>query len=153
MPLDQQSTMTDGEVDTFLARHETGVLALARADDPYAIPISYGYDASERQFYLRLVSERDSEKRQFLTGDAAARLVVYEEGDTTYRSAIAVGTLRSVPTDELDVSQIEQFGDTQRPLFEVWGTAKADLDIDLYELDPDELTGREVELEAGSGQS
>lgn len=153
MALDQQSTMTDSEIDAFLARHETGVLSLARGDDPYAIPVSYGYDPTERQFVMRLVSEPDSEKRQFLAADPLARFVVYEEGDTTYRSAIARGRLQSVPTAELDVDRIEQFGDAQRPLFEVWGKEKTDLDIALYELDPAELTGRQVDLDGPIEQS
>jgi nitroimidazol reductase NimA-like FMN-containing flavoprotein (pyridoxamine 5'-phosphate oxidase superfamily) len=153
MALDQQSSMTDSEIDAFLARHETGVLSLARGDEPYAIPVSYGYDSAEQLFFVRLVSGADSEKRQFLTADPAVRFVVYEERETTYRSVIARGRLESVPTDELDVDRIEQFGDAQRPLFEVWGTAKADLEIDLYELDPAELTGRQVDLDEPISES
>lgn len=44
MAIDQETEMTDAEIDDFLGQHETGVLSLARTDDPYAIPISYGYD-------------------------------------------------------------------------------------------------------------
>lgn len=146
MSLDQQTEMTVQEIDALLGRHETGVLALAHADTPYAIPISYGYDADARTFYLRLVSTPESEKRAFLESTPATRLVVYEEDGATYRSVVATGALRAVETDDITVNHIEQYGKTKRPLFEIWGQSKADLDIQLYELDPEELSGRRVEL-------
>jgi len=72
--------MSDAEVDALLSRHETGVLALARDETPYAIPISYGFDKESRTAFLRLVSTPDSEKREFLASDPQARIVVYEGG-------------------------------------------------------------------------
>ena len=147
MALDQQTDMTASDVDALLGRHETGVLALARADDPYAIPISYGYDATARSFYLRLVSMPDSEKREFLDSSPRCRLVVYEEDETIYRSAIAEGRLTEIPREELTVEHVEQYGDAKRPLFEIWGESKQDLDIKLYHLDPDELGGRRVDVD------
>jgi nitroimidazol reductase NimA-like FMN-containing flavoprotein (pyridoxamine 5'-phosphate oxidase superfamily) len=147
MGLERQTELAPGETDALLADHETGVLSLARQDDPYAIPISYGYDADRRTFYLRLVSTPDSEKRAFLSSAPAARLVVYEEAEPTYRSVVATGTLREVPRDELTVADVEQYGDAKRPLFEIWGESKPDLDVKLYKLDPDTISGRHIELD------
>lgn len=153
MTLDEQSTMSAAETDTLLARHETGVLSLARDDEPYAIPISYGYDADERQFYLRLVSTPESEKRRFLASEPATRLVVYEEDGDIYRSVVATGQLREIPREELTVEHVEQYSDAKRPLFEIWGQGKHDLDIALYRLDPDELQGRRIEIDRDDGAS
>ena len=147
MALDQQTEMSRAETDALLARNETGVLSLARADEPYAIPISYGYDAEAQTFYLRLVSTPESEKREFLSSSPAVRLVVSEEAEPEYRSVVAKGTLRQVSTDEMTVERIEQFGDAKRPLFEIWGESKTDLRIQLYELDADEVSGRFIELD------
>lgn len=144
MTLDQQTELSPAETDSLLGRHETGVLALARGDTPYAVPISYGYDADRRAFYLRLVSTPESEKRAFLSSSPRGRVVVYEEDGDTYRSVIAVGRLEAVPREELTVEHIEQYGDAKRPLFEIWGESRADLDVRLYRFDPDELTGRRV---------
>ena len=66
MALDQQTQLSREETDTLLGAHETGVLSLARENEPYAIPISYGYDSEKRRFYLRLVSTPQSDKQQFL---------------------------------------------------------------------------------------
>lgn len=151
MVLDRQTEMGDGETDALLERHETGVLALARGDEPYAIPVSYGYDAEKRRFYLRLVSTPESEKRRVFTSSPHARLVVYEEAGDTYRSVVAVGTLEEIDRAELTVEHVEQYGDAKRPLFEIWGESKRDLDVDLYQLDPDELSGRRIEIDGQTG--
>lgn len=151
MALAEETEMTADEIDAFLSRHETGVLALAgeETESPYAIPVSYGYDADARSFYMRLVSTPESEKRQFLASSPDARLVVYEEtdGGETYRSVVAVGSLEEIDPSELTASHIEQYGETKRPLFEIWGDSKENLDIKLYEFDPSELSGRRTEIE------
>lgn len=149
MALARETEMTAGELDEFLGLRETGVLSLARDDEPYAIPISYGYDADERTFYLRLVSTPESEKRQYLSSSPQARLVVYDDADSgqSYRSAVAVGSLTEVSSDELTVDRIEQYGEAKRPLFEIWANSKRDLDIQLYTLEPTELSGRRTEID------
>ncbi|MFB6082855.1 MAG: pyridoxamine 5'-phosphate oxidase family protein [Halorientalis sp.] len=147
MALDQQTSLSEDETDTVLARHETGVLSMARDDEPYAIPISYGYDSDERRFYLRLVSAPGSEKRQFLRSTPQVRLVVYENERGVYRSVVVIGTLEEIPRSELTIEHVEQYGETKRPLFEIWGESKGDLDIQLYQLVPDELSGRRVEVD------
>ena len=147
MTTDRRAEMSASEIDEFLGVHETGVLALARADDPYAIPISYGYDTERRRFYTRLVSTPESEKRRFLTSTPDARLVVYDEVGSTYRSVVAIGSLERIDPDELTPETIAQYGQAKRPLFEVWAGSKADLDIDLYVLEPTSLSGRSVDVD------
>ncbi len=147
MTLNQETQLSPEETDSILGRHETGVLSLAREDEPYSIPISYGYDAEERRFYLRLVSTPQSKKRRFLASSPHARLVVYEEDDPIYRSVVTSGTLDEVPRDALTVEHIEQYGEAERPLFEIWGESRRDLDVRLYRLEPDELSGRSIEIE------
>lgn len=147
MAFNEQTEMSADETDDLLGRHETGVLALAREGDPYAIPISYGYDRENREFYLRLVSTPESEKRSFLASSPSTRLVVYEEEETTYRSAVVVGTLEPIDPENLTPETIEQYGRAKRPLFEIWGESKENLDIELYRLEPDEISGRHIEID------
>ncbi|WP_254528511.1 pyridoxamine 5'-phosphate oxidase family protein [Natrinema gelatinilyticum] len=147
MAIDQETEMTDAEIDDFLSRRETGVLALARTDEPYAIPISYGYDDDEREFYMRLVSTPDSEKRQFLESSPRARLVVYDEAASTYRSVIATGELESIEPADLTPGEIAQYGRAKRPLFEIWTEGKKSLNIELYRLEPTMLNGRRTDVD------
>lgn len=147
MAIDRRTEMSAEAADAFLGRQETGVLALARTDEPYAIPISYGYDSDDREFYMRLVSTPESEKRRFLASSPAARLVVYEEVEDTYRSVIATGALERIDPDELTVEDIQQYGSAKRPLFEIWPQQKGELDIELYRLTPETLSGRLIEVD------
>jgi nitroimidazol reductase NimA-like FMN-containing flavoprotein (pyridoxamine 5'-phosphate oxidase superfamily) len=147
MALKEETELTQEETDTFLGRHETGVLSLARAEEPYSIPISYGYEATDRQFYIRLVSNAESQKRQYLSSSPQARLVVYEESEPIYRSVIAAGLLEEVPKNELDVEHVEQYGEAKRPLFEIWGESRRALDVRLYRFAPDEISGRRIEID------
>lgn len=149
MVLDQQTEMSTAETDELIGRHETAVLALADGDDPYAIPISYGYDVDARRFYFRLVSTSDSEKRRFLSSAPRARLIIYEEDEPVYCSVIATGRIEEVARDDLTAEHIVQYGRANRPLFEIWGESRADLDIRLYELDPEALSGRRIEIDRG----
>ena len=149
MSLAEETEMSTAEIDEFLSGAETGVLSLARENEPYSIPISYGYDADSRVFYLRLVSTPDSDKRRFLSSEPQARLAIYDENDpqTQYRSVLASGTLERVDPSEMSVEEIEQYGDARRPLFEIWGMGKDDLDIQLYRLTPKTLSGRRTEVD------
>ena len=47
----------------------------------------------------------------------------------------------------MSVEEIEQYGEARRPLFEIWGAEKEDLDIWLYKLHPGELSGRRTTVE------
>jgi len=146
MAIDRRTEMSEAETDEFLGTHETGVLSLARGDDPYAIPVSYGYDASDRQFYVRSVSTPDSEKRRFIRSGSDARLVVYDDDECVYRSVVATGVLVRIDPDDLTAADIRQYGAAERPLFEIWPRPKEGLDIDLYRLDPETVTGRLAEI-------
>lgn len=147
MLLDEETLLSDRDIDSFLSRHETAVLSLAQGGQSYAIPISYGYDRAHRRFYLRLVSNPESEKREFLKTTPHARLVVYEEDDPIYTSVVATGTLHEITRDELTVEHIEQYGDARRPLFEIWGDSLPAINVRLYRFDPEELSGRRAEME------
>ena len=148
MALARETEMTAEEIEVFLGAHETGVLSLADADEPYAVPVSYGYDADTETFYFRLVSTDGSEKRRFLAGDPRVRFVVYDdENAETYRSVVAGGQLSEIDPTALSIDQIEQYGSAKRPLFEIWGESRTELDIQLFELETTELTGRRTEID------
>jgi len=128
---------------------EAEIAGFAQGMRDAAIPISYGFDETSRDVFLRLVSTPDSEKRAFLDSRPEARVVVYEEDEDMYSSVVGVGTLRQVDLDELTPETIAQYGETQRPLFEIWADDKPDLDIELYRFAPEKLTGRTVVVERG----
>ncbi|WP_187433072.1 hypothetical protein [Natronococcus pandeyae] len=52
----------------------------------------------------------------------------------------------------MTVEDIEQYGAAKRPLFEIRGRPKNDLNIRLYRLEPIELSGRRIEVGRDTGQ-
>ncbi|MFC7072910.1 pyridoxamine 5'-phosphate oxidase family protein [Halovenus rubra] len=149
MSLAKETEMRREDIDEFVGNRETGVLTLAKKNEPYSIPISYGYDATDGTFYMRLVSTPESEKRTFLDSSPEIRLVIYDGTDdqTMYRSVVAAGTLEERTPEDLSVTEIEQYGEAKRPLFEIWGKGRDELDIKLYEFQPDTIEGRQTEIE------
>ena len=142
MDRDRGVEMTADEVDAFLGRGGTAVLALARESEPYATPVSYGYDAGSRAFYLRLGFGEGSEKRDYVDASAGARLVAYGPTDGGWASVVAEGTLSPVADDELTVETARVLREGEAPLLDIWGEELADAEFRIYRLDAESVTGR-----------
>ncbi|MFC6732321.1 pyridoxamine 5'-phosphate oxidase family protein [Haladaptatus sp. DYSN1] len=136
------SVMGDAEIEAFLDRGGSGVLALARDADSYAIPISYGFDPATTRFYFRLGYGPESQKRAYVEDTETARLVVYDEVDGEWRSVIAAGRLREIADDELNLEVVRALRQADLPLLDIFETPTEDLVFSMYVLDTVELTGR-----------
>lgn len=150
MTITQQVAMSDEEIREYLATHQTAVMSLRGSDNPYAVPITYRFDPDEETFYFRLVFPRRSEKREFLPDVPECWLVSYDEEYPLFQSVIAKGTPREIPKEEITAEHVTQLGETQPPLFEMWASPRSDVDIRLYEMDPEEMSGRRIEVETDS---
>lgn len=140
--------MTDDEIAAFLSGQGHGVLAVARDDLPYGIPVSFGYDGDENRFVLQLLFGSDSQKRRFIEEGDPVTLVTYE-WNTPYdwRSVIAQGVLRSLPTDE-QVAAAETFAPEAKTVsLAVFMEPVEELEAAWYEIDVDRITGRETPTE------
>lgn len=134
--------LTPEAIDAFLGRGGTGVLSLARGDEPYATPVSYGYAPEARQFYLRLGFGPGSEKRVFVESTGGARLVAYRRDEEGWTSVVASGSLSAIDPDALSVEIANVLQDAEPPLVGVWEDDPDDVEFRLYRLAPDQLTGR-----------
>lgn len=139
--------MDDAAVDGFLAPGGSGVLSLARGDEPYATPVSYAYDPDVRSFYLRLGFAPESEKGRFMDEATSARFVVYSRGTDGWTSVIASGTLERLDDGDLtaDIASRLQRGDP--PLVAMWSETGDAVEFRIYRLDPDRISGRRVSAE------
>jgi nitroimidazol reductase NimA-like FMN-containing flavoprotein (pyridoxamine 5'-phosphate oxidase superfamily) len=133
--------MDDREVNAFLGNEGTGVLALARDDESYAIPVSYGYDREEGTFYLRLAFHTDSRKREYIGPSRPVTFVVNRETEEGWRSVVARGRLRETGEAAIDSSVVEAIRRVNIPFFTVFDRPARELDFELFRLAPDELTG------------
>jgi len=134
--------MDDGERDGFLGDGGTGVLALdTGADDPpYAIPVSYGYDADEETFYFRLAVGSDREKGQ-LAGRSAT-FVAYGDEDGGWKSVVARGQLESTEDDDIATDTLDGLSRVEIPIVDIFGRPPGEVSFEFHRLVPASLTGR-----------
>ncbi|WP_049986228.1 pyridoxamine 5'-phosphate oxidase family protein [Halobellus rufus] len=141
--------LNDEEIDELLGTGGIAVLALADESDPFAIPVSYGYDADEGVLYLRLAFAEDSEKERYLARSDRAALVVTLERDQQWASVVARGTLSTMPEASIDGTVVEAIRSIDIPFVTIYEEEPRELDYRLYKLHPDELTGRREKPRVG----
>ncbi|MFC7068538.1 pyridoxamine 5'-phosphate oxidase family protein [Halobaculum lipolyticum] len=131
--------MTDDEVEERLRGGETGVLALARDDDAYAVPVAYRYDGDAIRF--RLGDDGHSRKLAFAETTAEASFVVYGyEGPRDSWSVIATGPIRELSDEEWAATAAEV--DERYSPLRVFDEAIEETELRGYELRVETLAGR-----------
>ena len=120
-----------------------GVLSLAKESDAYAVPIAYHYDGDS--VFLRFAFEGDSTKREYLEATSEACLCLYGiESDDENWSVLVQGTLRQLTGTERDRFDALTVNETFERLH-VFDQAIEAIDIEVYELLADSITGRTTE--------
>jgi hypothetical protein len=132
----------DDEVERRLRERSHAVLALARENDAYAVPLNYHYD--EERLFLRVSEEPGSTKVAFIRSTETATLVVYGvEDDERSWSVMVRGRIDRLPDDEqegiTDALVNEWF-----PPFRLFDEDVLDVEMAIYELVPDEMIGRKT---------
>jgi len=90
---------TDSEIEELLRRESDGVLAMASGDEPYAIPLSFGYDGSRIVFQLSGVD--GGRKMAFIEDNPEVVLVVHDtRANKVAESVVARGPIERVPARE-----------------------------------------------------
>lgn len=133
--------MDDTEIDALLGTGGAGVIAFANDDEPYAVPISYGYDADARAFYVRCAFAPESKKREFVDDGITASLVVSDDTGG-WRSVVVRGPLTEVSEPAIESGVSESIRKINVPYITIHETPPAEMEFELYRLDPETLTGR-----------
>jgi len=149
--------MGAGELDEFLGAGGTGVLSLSTTGKvaPHSVPVSYGYDPSERTFYFRLAVGEDSEKGDL--ADRAATFVTYRTdaadggagGVTTdgrWESVVARGYLERIDEAGVGTEALAGLERVDIPLVDAFDTSIRTVSFEFFRLEPDQLTGRKESL-------
>lgn len=135
--------MSDTEIDDFLESAGYGILALD-GDSPYAIPLTFGYDADRGELYLHVSTFDGSEKRARLADSNSVSMVVtrYERPDQ-WRSVIIDGSLVRLSPAEIrrrDVHTI--FATGKLASVDVFNRDLSSISFDWYVLEPSAKSGR-----------
>jgi hypothetical protein len=130
--------MNETEIDELLRTTGHGVLALADADEAYAVPLNYHYDGE--RFLLRM-SEHDAEsqKRRFIETTDTATFVCYAGGAEESWSIHVRGPVRRWDQEVDEATLNEWF-----PPFRLFDESIEDVEFALYELEMETVVGRKT---------
>ena len=132
--------MDDDEVERRLEREESGVLALAAADDAYAFPVAHHY--ANGSLYVRLADDGSSTKMRYVERTETACLSCYdvdETGDSW--SVLLTGSLRKLEGDERAAFDETAVNESFLEL-RVFDEDVEAIDIELYEFEIESAAGR-----------
>lgn len=130
------------EIDHLLGDGGVGVISFADENDPYSIPVSYGYDADAGGLYVRLAFAPESEKRRFVDDGRTASLVVTEETPDGWQSVVAKGPLSEITEMALDPEAAKSVHKVRIPFVTIYDREARELDFELYRLEAETITGR-----------
>jgi nitroimidazol reductase NimA-like FMN-containing flavoprotein (pyridoxamine 5'-phosphate oxidase superfamily) len=139
----RSTELDDEEIDSLLGTGGVGVISFADGDEPYSIPVSYGYDSSAESLYVRFGFAPESEKREFVDDGVTASLVVMAESIGGWQSVVARGPLRKVTEMAIDSHAAESVRKINIPFVTIYDKRASELEFELYRLEPDSITGRQ----------
>ena len=124
------------KIDEILVRQGIGVLAMTEGKQPYAIPMSFGYDSEKPVFPMQWGGGYDSRKNQAIESNPNVCLTVYEqdtEDKSKWRSVIITGEIYEIPEKEEQQAYASIAANAQFPSdFEVWGIPLEDVEFRLF---------------------
>jgi nitroimidazol reductase NimA-like FMN-containing flavoprotein (pyridoxamine 5'-phosphate oxidase superfamily) len=136
--------LSETEIEACLRDVGHGVLSLADGDDSYAVPLYHHYE--DGTIFFRLGETPGNRKADFIETTETATYVVFEAEETAGPeeevgwSVIARGPVERVPRSHpaYDVQYInEQFAPIR-----IFDEAHDEVELRLYELRPEVLSGR-----------
>ena len=130
------------EIDNLLGDGGVGVISFAEEDEPYAMPVSYGYDTDAEGLYIRLGFAPESEKRRFVDDGETASLVITDETPAGWQSVVAKGPLCEVTEMAIDPEAAKSVHKVRIPFVTIYDREASELEFELYRLEAETVTGR-----------
>jgi uncharacterized protein len=97
------------ELLSILKNGRYATIGLSKADEPYVVTLSYGYDPAENALFLHCA--KDGRKIDFITSNPRACATIIEDGgfdsgscEHSYRSLVLSGTIRLVD-DRIEIDR------------------------------------------------
>lgn len=138
--------MSGAEIASFLDSRGHGVLSIG-GEIPYAIPISYGYDADNERFVFQFLWHEESAKREQLDANDRGTLTVYRfEHPDEWRSVVATGRFERIEDDtDAAVAAAHVFAPHAATVsLTVFERPAEELDAGWCELQIEDISGRQA---------
>lgn len=134
--------MSAEEIAAFLTDAGHGILAFD-GSPPYALPMTYGYDAATGRCYFQFATYDDSEKQSRLEDSATVSLVVtrYTRPDR-WRSVIVDGELTRLSEADLEDGVPRVFATGDLASVDIFTRNLDEIGFAWYALDPTSVSGR-----------
>jgi len=120
-------------------------------NQPYAIPISFGYDSEQMVFPMQWGGGYDSRKDKAISSNPNVCLTIYEQDsddDPVWRSVVITGEIYEIDEDSKEQAYASLAANAEFPPdFGVWGVPFEDVEFRLFGLDCKNCTGREFSTE------
>ena len=138
--------LDDTEIDETLQAVGIGTLSMVDGDQPYGIPVPFGYDDGEISFLLQSDRGAESRKLAALAENARVCLTAVDERQEpeVWRSVVVTGELVELPVGEED-DAVAALADnaTFAPGYSVVDAPAETVDLHVFRLEPSEISGRE----------
>ena len=136
--------MDSRDIDRLLTDSGWGVLSLAEGDEPYSIPVSFGYDGED--VFLALIRDSpENTKFEFIDEGQRARLLVTDIGGRFDWQSIGVtGTARALDRDGGEWDHAVETLDDNAWFSTDFERAEGIEEITVWRLEIDEVRGLEV---------
>ena len=135
------------EIDEMLTRQGIGVLAMVDEGQPYAIPMSFGYNAEEMVFPMQWGGGYAGRKSQAIDSNPNVCLTVYErdsDEEAVWRSVVITGEVYEIPDDGMERAYASIAANAKFPSDTgVWGIPFEDVEFRLFGLSTKDCIGRE----------
>lgn len=141
------------EIDEVLTRRGIGVLAMVADGQPYAIPMSFGYDTDKMIFPMQWGVNDQSRKSRAIESNPRVCLTVYEQDtdeEATWRSVVVTGEMYEIQEDDKERAFASLAANAEFPAdLGVWGMPFEEVEFRLFGLDTNSCTGREFATKYG----
>lgn len=139
--------LDEADIEATLTEVGLGVLSMVDGDQPYGIPVSFGYVDGEVSFMLQFNTDTENRKFTALSTNPRSCLTVYQHDlgpPEAWRSVIITGELFERPPDE-EAKAFFALADNAAfaPDYNVFDAPVDQLDLRFFGLEIDEISGRE----------
>lgn len=108
--------LSEAAIDRLLKEVGVGVLSMASKGTPYGLPLSFGYDGSDRLYFVFFGHSETGRKVTFAERTPEASFLVYDiESEEAWRSAIISGNIDRIGPDEWENAREAMAANAFRP--------------------------------------
>ena len=135
------------EKEEVLLQNGIGVLSLVNGDQPYGIPMSFGYGNDEVSFMMQASETAESRKISILESNPNACLTVFDHDPgppQTWRSVVIRGPIFEIDEEDEDTAFFNLADNAEfAPDFNVLGIPVDEIDLRYFGLSIEQSSGRE----------